>query len=114
MQSLRDAGAKEIHLRVASPPIRHPCHYGIDFPRHEELIATGRSVDQVRDFLGVDSLAYLSLDGMLACTKPPNEHFCTACFSGEYPIPIDPNFEKDMFERKQLRFFDDVGAKLVR
>lgn len=106
MQSLRDAGAKEIHLRVASPPIRHPCYYGIDFPSRDELIANTRSVDEIGRYLGVDSLAYLSLEGMLACTAPPDEHFCTACFSGDYPIPIDPNFDKNVFERNQLRFFD--------
>lgn len=106
MQSLRNAGAKEVHLRVASPPIRHPCHYGIDFPSREELIANRRTVDEIRDYLGVDSLAYLSLDGMLASSQIANRHFCHACFSGEYPIPIDPTFQKDLFERRQLRFFD--------
>jgi amidophosphoribosyltransferase len=110
MQSLRSAGAKEIHLRVASPPIRHPCYYGIDFPSREELVANGRSVEEIRAFLGVDSLAYLSLDGMLAAARTPNEHFCHACFTGEYPIPIDPSFQKDTFERRQLRFFDATGT----
>jgi amidophosphoribosyltransferase len=109
MQSLRRAGAKEIHLRVASPPIRHPCYYGIDFPSREELIANGRTVEQIRDFLGVDSLAYLSLEGMLAAAKTVNSDFCHACFSGDYPIPIDPSFQKDMFEQHQLRFFDATG-----
>jgi len=108
MQSLRDAGAKEIHLRVASPPIRHPCYYGIDFPSREELIAHGRSVEEIRDYLGVDSLAYLSLEGMLAATRTPDGHFCHACFTGEYPIPIDPAFHKEQFERRQLRFFDET------
>lgn len=98
MQSLRNAGAREIHLRVASPPIRHPCHYGIDFPSRVELIAHERSVEQVREFLGVDSLAYLSLDAMLACVRPPAEHFCTACFTGRYPMAIDAEFEKNVFE----------------
>lgn len=109
MQSLRGAGAREIHLRVASPAIRHPCYYGIDFPRKEELIANTRSVEEIRRYLGVDSLAFLSLDGMLACVTPPGVHFCNACFSGEYPIPIDPGFQKDVFERHQLRFFDATG-----
>lgn len=109
MQSLRAAGAKEIHLRVASPPIRHPCFYGIDFPSREELIANGRTVEQIRDFLGVDSVAYLSLEGMLAAAKTSNDHFCHACFTGDYPIPIDPSFQKDVFEQRQLRFFDGAG-----
>jgi amidophosphoribosyltransferase len=106
MQSLRSAGAREIHLRVASPPIRHPCYYGIDFPSREELVAHTRTVEEIRDYLGVDSLAYLSLERMLAATRIPAGDFCHACFSGDYPIPIDPSFRKDAFERRQLRFFD--------
>lgn len=109
MQSLRRAGAKEIHLRVASPPIRHPCYYGIDFPSRQELAANERTVGQIREYLGVDSLAYLSLEGMLAAAQTVNSDFCHACFSGDYPIPIDPSFQKDMFEQRQLRFFDASG-----
>ncbi|MEW6251968.1 MAG: amidophosphoribosyltransferase [Planctomycetota bacterium] len=109
MQSLRDAGARELHLRVASPPIRHPCYYGIDFPSREELVAHTRTVEQIREYLGVDSLAYLSLEGMLAATRAGGEAFCHACFSGEYPIPIDPTFQKDMFEQHQLRFLNGMG-----
>jgi amidophosphoribosyltransferase len=100
MNSLRRAGAREIHLRVASPPIRHPCYYGIDFPSRTELVANGRTVEEIRAFLGVDSLAYLSLEGMLAATKSAPRDFCHACFSGEYPIPIDPDFHKGIFENR--------------
>jgi amidophosphoribosyltransferase len=89
MRALRRAGAKEIHLRVSCPPIRHPCFYGIDFPTSEELIAHGRTVQQVGDFLEVDSLAYLSLDGLLACMRQTPQHYCTACWSGQYKISID-------------------------
>ena len=106
MKSLRRAGAKEIHLRVASPPIRHGCFYGIDFPNREKLIAHERTVDEIRDYLEVDSLAYLSLEGMLAAMENAGADFCTACFSGDYPIPIDEGFQKDVFERRQLKFFD--------
>lgn len=111
IRSLREAGAREIHLRVASPPIRHPCFYGIDFPSRSELIANTRTVEDIRDYLGVDSLAYLSLEGMLACVTPPGENFCNACFSGQYPLPIDGELQKDVFEHKQLRFFE-VGEAL--
>lgn len=111
MQSLRDAGAREIHLRVASPPIRFPCYYGIDFPRREELVANERSVEEIRRFLRVDSLAYLSLEGMLGALNAHRSDFCTACFSGQYPIPIDGEFQKDIFERRQLKFFE-TGAAL--
>jgi amidophosphoribosyltransferase len=105
MRALRRAGAREIHLRVSCPPIRHPCFYGIDFPTSEELIAHNRTVEQVRDFLEVDSLAYLSLDGMLACMKQPKSEYCTACWSGHYKIPIDQPQSKFSFERDQLRMF---------
>ena len=103
MQALRRAGAKEIHLRVSCPPIRHPCFYGIDFPTSKELVAHERTVEEVRDFLQVDSLAYLSLEGMLACMDKAKEQYCTACWSGEYKIPIDqpasrPNAERDQFK----------------
>jgi amidophosphoribosyltransferase len=105
MQALRRAGAKEIHLRVSCPPIRHPCFYGIDFPTSEELIAHNRTVDEIKDFLEVDSLAYLSLDGMLACMNKSKNNYCTACWSGEYKIPIDQPQSKFSFERDQLKMF---------
>jgi amidophosphoribosyltransferase len=105
MRAIRRAGAKEIHLRVSCPPIRHPCFYGIDFPTSEELIAHNRTVDQIRDFLEVDTLAYLGIDRMLACMKLPPEEYCTACWSGKYKVPIDQPQSKFSFERDQLRMF---------
>jgi amidophosphoribosyltransferase len=105
MRALRNAGAKEIHLRVSCPPIRHPCFYGIDFPTSEELIAHNRSVEQVREFLEVDSLAYLSMEGMLSCLALPKSEYCTACWSGQYKIPIDNPQSKFSFEREQLKMF---------
>jgi len=110
MSSLRRAGAREIHLRVASPPIRHPCFYGIDFPSREELVAHGRSVEEIAAYLEVDSLVYLPLEEMLKCVTPPNGNFCSACFSGDYPIPIERECHKEMFERRQLRFFDQPAS----
>jgi amidophosphoribosyltransferase len=105
MRAIRRAGAKEIHLRVSCPPIRHPCFYGIDFPTSEELIAHNRSVEQVKQFLEVDSLAYLSLEGMLSCMKHEKNSYCTACWSGRYKIPIDQPQTKFSFERDQLKMF---------
>lgn len=105
MRALRHAGAKEIHLRVSCPPIRHPCFYGIDFPTSQELIAHNRTVEQIAAFLEVDSLAYLSLEGMLACGKHPSAHWCTACWSGQYKIPIDQPQSKFSFEREQMQMF---------
>jgi len=105
MRAIRAAGAREIHLRVSCPPIRHQCFYGIDFPTKKELIANERTVDQIRQFLEVDSLAYLSLDGLLSCMKLPREHYCTACWSGQYKIPVDEPQSKFSFERDQLKMF---------
>ena len=103
--ALRAAGAKEIHLRVASPPIRHPCYFGIDFPDQRKLIANNRDINGIRDFLAVDSLHYLSHEGMLACVSMPPEKYCTACFSGAYPMNVDEPVEKFAMERSQLRMF---------
>ena len=103
--ALRKAGATRIHLRVASPPIRHGCYFGIDFPDSSKLVATNRSIEDIRDYLGVDSLYYLSLEGMLECVKMPAEKYCTACFSGEYPVEVDEHFDKFAMERRQLRMF---------
>jgi len=110
MNQLRQAGAKEIHLRISCPPIRNPCYFGVDFARKEELIANERSVEEIRDFLGVDSLHYLSLEGMLACAETEElagEHFCTACYSGDYRLDIEHPLTKHALERKQLPMFDD-------
>jgi amidophosphoribosyltransferase len=89
VQMIRSAGAREVHLRLASPPITGPCHYGIDTPTREELIAATHSADEIRDFLGVDTLGYLSLEGMLRAAGTRNS-FCHACFSGKYPVPVTP------------------------
>ncbi|HLL89952.1 MAG TPA: amidophosphoribosyltransferase, partial [Tepidisphaeraceae bacterium] len=105
MRALRNAGALEIHLRVSCPPIRHPCFYGIDFPTSEELIAHNRTVEDIAQFLEVDSLAYLSLDGLLGCMKSAKRDYCTACWSGHYKIPIDTPVSKFSFERDQLKMF---------
>lgn len=105
--ALRRAGAKEIHLRVACPPVCHPCFYGIDFPSHEELIATSKTVEEIREYLEVDSLKYLSLDGMLSCMKLPKEHYCTACWSGKYCIPVDKAVSKFTMDRYQMKMFDE-------
>src|SRR5690606_34985756 len=90
---IRAAGAREVHMRVSSPPITGPCYYGIDTPTREELIAANMSVDEIAGHIGVDSLAYLSLDGMLGAVPGGPDGFCHACFSGEYPTPppSDPN-----------------------
>ncbi len=103
--ALRKAGATEIHLRVASAPIRRACYFGIDFPDESKLVATNRSVEEIREYLKVDSLHYLSVDGMLSCVKMPREKYCTACFTGEYPVEVKEPFDKFAMERRQLRMF---------
>lgn len=99
MDQLRAAGAREIHLRISCPPIRHPCYFGVDFPSRDQLVANNKTPDQIRDMLGVDSLAYLSLDGLLGVVHTddtPAADYCTACYSGDYPIPVDEALNKDI------------------
>ncbi len=88
VKMLRDAGAKEIHFRVSSPPIISPCFFGIDMPTKKELIGANKSIKQIEKYIGVDSLRYLSLDGMLSMSSLPNASFCSSCFSGKYPIKV--------------------------
>ncbi len=106
MDQLRAAGAREIHLRISCPPIRHPCYFGVDFAEPSQLIATGRSVEDIRAFLGVDSLAYLSLPGLLSAMQRPGEHYCTACYSGDYRLdPAHPVVDESIIEGEQLKMF---------
>jgi amidophosphoribosyltransferase len=93
VRMLREAGAVEVHVRIASPPVRWPCFYGIDFPSRAELLANGLDMEGVRRSVGADSLGYLSLDGLVAASEQPRSRLCTACFDGEYPIPL-PAAEK--------------------
>jgi amidophosphoribosyltransferase len=88
VQMIRQAGAREVHFRLASPPITGPCYYGIDTPSRSELIAASHSVPQIREHLGVDSLGYLSLEGTLRAVGGEDNRFCHACFSGQYPIEV--------------------------
>jgi amidophosphoribosyltransferase len=83
---LKDAGAKEVHLRISSPPIRHPCHYGIDMSTREEMVAHERTVDEIAAELGADSLAYLSIEAVYEAVGTPRERHCDACFTGDYPL----------------------------
>lgn len=110
IRQIRQAGAKEIHMRVSCPPIRFPCYYGVDFPTKEELIANNRDLDEIRDFLGVDTLGYISLEGMLDSAALPNDHFCTACWSGKYRIPVQVALNKFTMERYQMFMFDELDV----
>jgi amidophosphoribosyltransferase len=86
VRMLRDAGASEVHMRVSAPPIRHPCHYGIDMSTTEEMVAHGRTEDEVATELDCDSLAYLSLGGVYEAIRATRDTHCDACFTGEYPL----------------------------
>ncbi|HWH04274.1 MAG TPA: amidophosphoribosyltransferase [Gemmatimonadales bacterium] len=98
VQMIRQAGAKEVHFRIASPPITGPCWYGIDTPSKSELIAANNTVEQIRKHLGVESLGYLSLDGMLRAAGGDPKEFCHACFSGAYPTPIPDESARGRYE----------------
>ncbi|PIE28291.1 amidophosphoribosyltransferase, partial [candidate division KSB3 bacterium] len=93
--ALRRAGAREVHMVVSCPPTRYACYYGIDFPSVSQLVAGGREVGEICDYLGLDSLHYLSLDGLVRATGMDREKFCLACFDGLYPVAPDRNFHKD-------------------
>jgi len=98
IKTLRDIGAKEIHMLVSCPPHRYPCHYGIDFSTRGELIAAQKSVEDIRKFIGLDSLGYLSTDNLVSSTCIPREDLCLACFDGNYPIPVDSETGKYSLE----------------
>ena len=106
VQMIRQAGAREVHMRISSPPTTHPCFYGIDTPTRAELIASAHTVDEIRDYLGADSLAYLSERGMYTFTKSGSEGFCDACFTGRYPVPTGddaPIRQLHLFEARDRR-----------
>jgi amidophosphoribosyltransferase len=95
---LRKAGASEVHMRVCAPPIRHPCFLGVDMASSWELIAAHKSVEEVRDYIGADSLGYLSIEGLVKAFGLPKDKFCMACFTGEYPLPVQLEMDKFALE----------------
>lgn len=98
VKSLREAGAKEIHLRISCPPTRYSCFYGIDFPSKKQLIANKMEVEEIAKFIGVESMGYLSLEGTLSCVRRPDD-YCTACWSGDYPVPFGGEADKFILEK---------------
>ncbi len=102
IEELRKAGAKEIHMRITCPPIKHPCFYGIDFPDRKELVAFNKTVKEIGDFIRVDSLEFLSLEGMLRVMKD-SKNFCHACFSGQYPVEVPRTKSKYILEGGMAR-----------
>jgi amidophosphoribosyltransferase len=103
VRMLFEAGAREVHVRITSPPIRYPCFYGIDMATREELVAASHSVEEIREMIGATSLGYLSIDGMLRAVRMKRHHFCLACFDGKYPIPVprDVKLSKQLWEEEE-------------
>ncbi len=101
VNNLKQAGAREVHVRVSCPPHRYPCVYGIDFPDRSKLMAANYSVEEIQKYLNADSLAYLSVDGMVKATGLPANGFCMACYDGNYPVPFDPLLDKGVNERRR-------------
>jgi amidophosphoribosyltransferase len=100
VRMIRASGAREVHMRISSPPIQWPCYYGIDTPTRKELIGSSHQVEEICRYLAADSLGYLSLDGMLKATGSDPAHFCHACFTGAYKVALEPE------QTPQLRLFD--------
>ena len=111
VKMLRKAGAKEVHMRICAPPIRYPCFFGVDMATRWELIAAQKTVHEVRDFIGADSLGYLSIDGLIEAVALPREIFCTACFTGDYPIPVQLEMAKLALETKPADELTPLGMK---
>ncbi len=106
VQMFRSSGASEVHVRISSPPTIGPCHYGIDTPTRDELIAHNLSVEEIRAMMGADSLGYLSLDGLRGTAASLKGSFCDACFSDEYPVPTDAPGETP-----QLALFREIDSE---
>ena len=96
---LRKAGAKEVHMRICAPPICYPCFFGVDMATRWELIAAQKSIPEIRDIIGADSLGYLSIDGLIKAIGLPRDTFCMACFTGDYPIPVQIEMDKLALEQ---------------
>jgi amidophosphoribosyltransferase len=101
--NLREAGAQEVHLRISCPPHKYACYYGIDFPDPKNLLANQFKPEEMAEYLGVDSIGYLDIEGMIRATGLPKNEFCLACFNGEYPVPIDRELDKFIIERRSAR-----------
>ena len=91
---LKRGGAKEVHLRICAPPIKHPCHLGVDLATRRELIAANKSVEEIREFVGADSIGFLSIPGLLKAVDLPRNRVCLGCFTGDHPIPVQLEMDK--------------------
>jgi amidophosphoribosyltransferase len=94
---LIEAGAREVHVRISSPPVRWPCFYGIDMATQEQLVAAKKTIEEIQTLIGATTLGYLSPSGLAVALQAPNDNFCLACFTGEYPISIPESVKKSKF-----------------
>jgi amidophosphoribosyltransferase len=99
VHNLRAAGAKEVHMRISCPPVRFPCFYGIDFPTSSELIAAQMSIPEIAQYIGVETLGFLGIDGLLQAVRNGPRSFCTACYTGKYPVPVEDESDKLRMEK---------------
>ncbi len=113
VNNLKEAGAKEVHVRVSCPPHQYPCVYGIDFPDRSKLMAANYSIPEICRYLNADSLAYLSQEGMVRATGLPASGFCMACYDGSYPVPFDARLDKEIIERRRQRI-ETLGESLSK
>ena len=113
VNNLKEAGAKEVHVRVSCPPHMNPCFYGIDFPDRKKLMAANHSIEEICDYLNADSVAYLSQEGMVKATGLPPENFCMACYDGDYPVAFDPALDKHIMEQRRARV-ESIGEALAK
>jgi amidophosphoribosyltransferase len=110
VNTLKEAGAKEVHVRVSCPPHMNPCVYGIDFPDRSKLMAANYSLENIRKYLNADSLFYLTQEGMVKATGLPKDAFCMACYDGQYPVAFDPALNKHVIERRNGRVMGLIEA----
>lgn len=113
IRMLREAGAREVHVRISSPPVKWPCFYGIDFASRAELIANGLSVDEICTSIGADSLGFVELDALIDATTVPRDQLCRACFDGIYPVDLpEPQFlGKQVLEGIERRVLDEATVE---
>ncbi len=111
IRMLRKAGAKEVHMRICAPPLRYPCFFGVDMASRRELIAAQNTVPEIRDFIDADSLGYMSIDGLIEAVALPKDIFCLACFTGDYPIPVQLEMDKLALERNQINQRASIKSK---
>jgi amidophosphoribosyltransferase len=108
---LRKAGVSEVHMRICAPPIRYPCFFGVDMATRWELIASQKTIPEIRDFIGADSLGFLSIDGLVKAVALPKDIFCMACFTGDYPIPVQLEMDKLALETVPAEYQSSFGLK---